>query len=123
MPDTVVAATDETLAAMPAEIVPADTGSDHDPSVFAVACDAVIVPALDVAVCPAKVAVASASTENAPTELIAANPISGKLSDDVTTPSAVVAEAPAKVTGIPLEDVTTPAETVADDAAIATDND
>ena len=50
MPDAVVAATDETLAVIPAEIVPVDAGVDHEPSEFAVAWDAVMVPALEVAV-------------------------------------------------------------------------
>jgi hypothetical protein len=123
MPTAEVAAADETLAVMPAEIDPADAESDHDPSEFAEACDEVIIPALEVAVCPAKAIVALELAENAPVELVAAEPASAMTIAGLTAPVAVAADVPANAAGMPFDDVTAPAEVVADDAATATDTD
>lgn len=118
-----VADTDEAATVMPAESVPADTGADHDPSVFAVAWDEVIVPALDVAVCPAKVAVASASTVNAPPELVAAVPASVMPLKKLVAPAVIVDDVPTRTTVMPLDEITVPGDVAAETDVIATDTD
>jgi hypothetical protein len=122
-PATAVADVDETLAVMPAEIVPAPIWSDHDPSSFAEACNAVIVPSLEVADCPAKAIVELVLAENAPVELVAAEIVSVMPLAGLTAPGVVAADVPANVADIPLDEVTEPAEVVAEDAASATDTD
>jgi hypothetical protein len=50
--------------------------NDHEPSVFPDACDAAIVPALEVPAHPVSAAVALVLTANVPVELVAAKPVS-----------------------------------------------
>jgi hypothetical protein len=118
-----VAATPETEAVTLAKIVPTEEISDHEPRELPDACVAVTVPALEVAVCPTKDAVEFVLTENAPVELVAAEPAIVLPLEGLVVPCAVAAEAPIRAAVTPLDEVTVPADIVAEIAVTAMDAD